>query len=163
VFPAAARLLRIHRVPQAQARRAGLRRDAGVLREAQLAGGLAGDGDRAAAPDLRAGGRLRHAATVLLRLCGRGEGLAPPDGRAGARGDAEVQAAGAEKLAPREGSVGPWWLLGGAELDRGVRVEGPVVARQLLADRDVAGGDRRATGVRQIDRVGRVRVVEEPR
>ena len=35
----------VHRVPQAQARRAGLRRHARVLRAAQLAGGLAGHGD----------------------------------------------------------------------------------------------------------------------
>ena len=44
----------VHRVPQARARRAGLRRHARVLRQAQLAGRLAGDGGRAAARDLRA-------------------------------------------------------------------------------------------------------------
>ena len=36
----------VHRVPEARARRARLGRDAGVLRAAQLAGGLAGHGGR---------------------------------------------------------------------------------------------------------------------
>ena len=48
-----------------RARRARLRRHARVLRPAQLAGGLAGHGGRAAPGDLRRGGRLRH----LLLFC----------------------------------------------------------------------------------------------
>ena len=62
VLPAAAGRLRLHRVPEARSRRAGLRRDARVLRQAQLADRLAGHGVGQAPRDLRGGGRLRHAA-----------------------------------------------------------------------------------------------------
>src|SRR5262249_31690257 len=89
--PAATRVLSVHRVPQAPARRPGLRRDAGVLRPPQLAGGLAGHGRRAPPRDLRAGRRLRHVAAVLLRLRRRAEGVATLDGAVCPRGDAPLQ------------------------------------------------------------------------
>src|SRR5438445_170031 len=101
VLPAAPRVLPVHRVPQAQARRARLRRHARVLRQAQLAGGLAGHGDRAAPRDLRGGRRLRHAVAVLLRLRGQPQGVAPLDGAAGARGHAALQEPAAEVSARR--------------------------------------------------------------
>src|SRR5207244_8211715 len=96
VLPSSPRVVPVHRVPEAQAGRAGLRRHPGILREAQLARGLAGDGDGPAAPDLRRGRRLRDAAAVLLRLRRQSEGLAPFDGVASTRGDAEVQEPRAE-------------------------------------------------------------------
>src|SRR5262249_7716244 len=96
VLLAAPRLLPVHRVPQAQARRARLGRHARVLRQAQLARRLTGHGDRAAPHDLRAGGRLRHAAALLLRLRGQSQGLAALARSAGPRGHAEVQGHGPE-------------------------------------------------------------------
>src|SRR2546425_1007381 len=101
VLPAAPRVLSVHRVPEAPARRARLRRHPRVLRQAQLAGGLAGHGDRAAPRDLRGGRRLRHAAAVLLRLRGQPQGVAPLDGAAGARGHAALQEPAAEVSATR--------------------------------------------------------------
>src|SRR5439155_529220 len=88
-------------VPEAQARRARLRRHARVLRQAQLAGGLAGHGHRAAPRDLRGGRRLRHAVAVLLRLRGQPQGVAALDGAAGARGHAALQEPAAEVSARR--------------------------------------------------------------
>src|SRR5437762_1120513 len=98
VLPVAPRVLPVHRVPEAPARRARLRRDARVLRAAQLARGLARDGRREAPRHLRRGRRLRHTAALLLRLLGEPEGVAPLAGAAGPRGHAEVQGARAGVL-----------------------------------------------------------------
>ena len=64
--------------------------------QAQLAGRLTVDGGQSPPRDLRAGGRLRDAAALLLRLLGEPQGLAALDGAAGQGGHAEVQGAGAE-------------------------------------------------------------------
>ena len=62
VLPPAPRRLRVPRIPETLTRRAGFRRDAGVLRQAQLARRLAQDGGREAPRHLRGRRRLRHAA-----------------------------------------------------------------------------------------------------
>ena len=108
VLPAPPRLLPVHRVPEAPAGRARLRRHPRVLRPAQLAGRLAGHGGRPTPRDLRGGGRLRHAAPLLLRLLGEPQGLAPLHGAPGPRGHAPLQGPGPEVAATarRAGALG---------------------------------------------------------
>src|SRR6267378_1500664 len=96
VLPAAAGVVPVHRVLEAQAGRAGLRRHSRVLRAAQLAGRLAGYGGRQASRHLRGGRRLRDAAALLLRLLGESQGVAPLDRASGEGSHAEVQGAGPE-------------------------------------------------------------------
>ena len=68
VLPAAAGRLRLHRVPEARSRTCRLGCHRRVLRAAQLADRLAGDGRREAAAGLRGSRRLRRTAGVRLRL-----------------------------------------------------------------------------------------------
>ena len=71
VLPAAARQLRLPRLPQARSRRARQRRDAGVLRRAQLDHRLARHGGREAGEGVRRLRRLRPDPRVRLRLLRR--------------------------------------------------------------------------------------------
>jgi alkanesulfonate monooxygenase SsuD/methylene tetrahydromethanopterin reductase-like flavin-dependent oxidoreductase (luciferase family) len=88
--------LPVHGISEAQARRAGFRRHARVLRSPQLAGRLTRHGGREAAGDLRRGGRVRHLAAVLLRLLGEPPGVAPLARAPGQGGHAALQEPGAE-------------------------------------------------------------------
>src|SRR5262249_8466293 len=77
-------LVRLPRIPQARPERPRLRRDAGLLRQAQLADRLTDYGGREARADLPRGRRLRRAARVLLRLRRQARGLAHVDAAPGA-------------------------------------------------------------------------------
>ena len=96
VLPAAARRLRLHRIPQARPLGAGLGGDARVLRQAQLADRLAGDGVAEAPRHLRRSGRLRYPPNVLLRLQRESQCVAPLDGAARQGGHAPLQGHGAQ-------------------------------------------------------------------
>ena len=89
-------------VPQARPDVRRQRRDAGILRPAQLARRLARDGDREDREDVRRGRRLRPPAAVLLRLRREPAGLAAFDGAAGEGGHAQgahLKPKAAKKLA----------------------------------------------------------------
>ena len=88
ILPAVARAVRLPGLPEARSFGAGFGCHAGVLRAAQLAGRVAGDGGGEAGAGLPRGRRLRHLAGVRVRLHGQSAGLAQLTAAAGAGGGA---------------------------------------------------------------------------